>query len=749
MYTNITKYIKRRSTVLLLFFIILWSVVVGRLFMLQVIHHKEYQQSVSDQVQRSSTVSAERGEILDKNSVVLATNISVWRVFISPVDIESKDQAVFICRNLSEILGVDYETIYNRALRENRADETIKKNVEKADADKVLAFIEENDLSGQIHLEATTKRYYPYDSLAANVIGFMGTDGGSYGVELQYDKYLTGTPGRYITAKNGLGMDMPFKYESYINAENGYDVVTTIDMRIQQLLEKQLKLTYEDSQSGGGTTGIVMDVNTGGILAMAQYPTYDLNSPGKLGDVLQGKLDGLGLSPDSDEYSEKFNELLFSSWNNKSVSWLYEPGSTFKVITASMALEENLIDPGETFSCGGSIRVPGYSQPIHCHKRTGHGTHVFAEMLQQSCNPTLVNVGQRIGSELFYDYFTAYGYTSKTGIDLRGEASGLYVGRNGLNLVELSVYSFGQTFKTSPIQQITAISAVANGGKLVTPHVLDKIVDSEGNIVESFETNVKRQIISESTSKNLSTILEEGVSGNGGAKNAYVLGYKVAAKTGTSQKRDILNEAGESYLYVGSCVAYAPADDPQIAVLILVDEPLGGVIYGSMVAAPYISNLLEEALPYLGVESSYNEEEQSRAHVKVWDFTGYTVESAIMNCRNLGLDYDFVGEGNTVVAQVPERYSSVLVSDGRIIFYLGDATPESGEHITVPDVIGKTASVANKTLTNIGFNIQIEGAMNYDEGVGAKVVSQSPAAGELVPKGTVITIQYRHTDGTD
>ena len=745
---NMSSFIKKRSTIIVVAVILMWSVIVGRLFYYQVIHHKEYQQSVADQVQRTNTVSAERGEILDRNSVVLATNISVWRVFVSPVDIVDSTQASFIARHLSEILGVDYDTVLNRALRENRADETIKRNVEKDEADKVLAFIEENDLKKQIHLEATTKRYYPYDSLAANVIGFMGTDGGSYGLELQYDKHLKGTPGRYISAKNGLGMDMPFKYESYVEAENGYDVVTTIDMRVQQLLEKQLKLSYEESGSLGGVTGIVMDVNSGGILVMGQYPNYNLNTPGTLSEELVNVLNSTELIPETEEYKAKYNELLFSSWNNKAVSWLYEPGSTFKVITASMALEENLISPTETFTCVGYVRVPGYSQPVHCHKRTGHGTMVFSVGLQQSCNPTLVAIGQRIGSNRFYDYFTAYGYTDKTGIDLRGEASGLYVGRSGLNIVELSVYSFGQTFKTSPIQQITAISAVANGGYVVTPHILDKIVDSKGNVVESFETNVKRQVISNDTAAYLSTILEEGVSGNGGAKNAYVLGYKVAAKTGTSQKRDILDENGESYLFVGSCVAYAPADDPQIAVLIVCDEPQG-TIYGSMVAAPYISNLLEEVLPYIGIESSYNEEEQKRAHVQVWDFTGYTVESAIMNARNLGLTYEFVGDGPEVVSQIPAGGSSVLMSSGKVIFFLGSAKPEDSQQITVPNVLGQTASIVNRTLTNAGFNIKIDGAMNFDEGVGAKAVAQSPAAGEVVPKGTVVTVEFRHTDGTD
>lgn len=741
--------IRKRSTAVLIMFIVLWTALVGRLFYLQIIKHKEYQQIVTNNVQRKSSVSAERGEILDRNNVVLATNVSVWRVFISPSAInKSGADAAAICRGLSDLLEVDYTELYERAQKVTRADETVKKNIEKDEADKVRAFIQDNDYGKFVFIETNTKRYYPYDTLAANVLGYMGDDAGLYGIELRYNTQLKGTPGRYITAKNGLGMNMPFKYESYIEAEDGYDIVTTIDMRIQQLLEKQLKLTYEESKSAGGTMGIVMDVNTGGILAMAQYPSYDLNQPTLLNDTFQAQLDATGYTVGSAEYNTLRRELLYSSWNNRTVSWLYEPGSTFKVITASMAIEENLIDPLRTFTCRGYIRVDGYPQPIHCHKLTGHGIHVFSEMLQQSCNPTLVTVGQEIGSQRFYDYFTAYGYTGKTGVDINGEAGGLFVSRSGLNLVELSVYSFGQTFKTTPLQQITAISAVANGGKVVTPHVLDKVVDSEGNVVESYETNVKRQVISKSTSQYLSTILEEGVSGNGGAKNAYVLGYKVAAKTGTSQKRDKLNEAGESYLYVGSCVAYAPADDPQIAAIIVCDEPQGA-IYGSMVAAPYLSELLEEVLPYMGIESSYNEEEEKRAHVQVWDYTGWTVDSATMNIKNQGLDYEFVGTGNTVVSQVPRGGSSILLSSGKVIFYTGDATPEENTQIKVPNVMNMTASVANRTLANAGFNIKVDGALNFDEGVGAKVVSQSLAEGTLVPKGTVITIQLRHTDGTD
>jgi len=741
LYGKLEKYIKRRSTVVLIIFIVLWAVIVGRLFGLQVIDHEKYQQSVTDQVQRMSTVSAERGDIVARSGEILATNLSVWRVFVSPVDIESKEQAQFICRNLAEILNVDYDTIYDRALRENRADETVKRNVEKADADRVLAFIEENDLKKQIHLEATTKRYYQYDSLAANVIGFTGTDGGSYGIELQYDSYLKGTPGRYITAKNGLGMDMPFKYESYIEAEDGYDVVLTIDMRIQQLLEKQLKKTYEDCESAGGAVGIVMDVNTGGILAMAQYPSYNLNTPGVLGEEFLKKLDAMNYVEDSDEYNKAYTDLLYSSWNNKSVSWLYEPGSTFKVITTSMAVEEDAVDLEHKFYCSGQTMVEGYSSPIRCHLWGGHGSLNLAKALQESCNPALIAISHAIGSNKFYDYYTSFGYTGRTGIDLRGEASGLYVPREKLNLVELSVYSFGQTFKTSPIQQITAISAVANGGYIVTPHILDKVVDSDGNIVKSFETEVKRQVISKETSKYISDVLEKGVSGGMGARNAYVLGYKVAAKTGTSQKRDILDKN----LHIGSCIAYAPADDPQIAAIIIVDEPMGDTIYGSTIAAPYMSDLFEEVLPHIGLEKKLSPEEEKLLHTTLWDYTSLVRGSAISVARQQGVEYEFVGDGPTVVAQIPPVSSSVLASKGKIILFFGEATPENDvEKITVPDVTNYVASFALTTLTNKGFNISIEGALNYDQGAGAKVTTQDPPAGTLLPRGSVVTINVIH-----
>ncbi|MBE6564976.1 MAG: PASTA domain-containing protein [Ruminococcaceae bacterium] len=744
MYTELNKMIARRSMVLLACFAAAWLLLCARLFLLQIVDYEKYQQNVIDSIQRTSEVSAERGQIYDRNMTVLATNVTVWRVFISPVDIEDDTQARFIARGLSEILNVDYDTILTRARKENRADETVKRNVEKEEADQVRAFIAENELSQQIHLQATAKRYYPYDSLASSVLGFTGTDGGSYGVELTYDSLLQGIPGRYITAKNGLGMDMPFKYESYIEAQNGYNVVTTLDMNIQYLLEKQLDACLADSNAAGGVSGIVMDVNTGGILGMSTKPDYNLNAPGQLSELLLQRLAEYEVG--SEEYNAKYNELMFSTWNNKNVSWLYEPGSTFKIITASIALEENTSKLSDTFTCTGKAFVPGYSQPIHCHKTTGHGTQNFARALQQSCNPALIAINERNGRELFWEYFNAFGYTGKTGVDMPGEASGLYVGVEQLNAVEMAVYSFGQTFKVTPLQQLTAIAAVANGGKLVTPHILEKVTDEKNNVIESYETKVRRQVLSEATCTTMTNILEEGVSGDGGAKNAYVLGYKVAAKTGTSQVRDILDENGQSYLHVGSCVAFAPADDPQVAVLILCDQPMNSNIYGSIVAAPYVSDLLEEVLPYIGIERSYTAEEEARMQVNVWDYSGFTVESAILNCRNQGLKYEVVGNGTKVVSQVPRGGSQVLMSTGKVIFYTDGSAELEG---TIPSVVGLNATQANARLTNAGFNIKVEGAQNYESGAGAKVVEQLPAGGEKAAKGSVVTVRFMHVDGTD
>ncbi|MFA6948295.1 MAG: penicillin-binding transpeptidase domain-containing protein, partial [Eubacteriales bacterium] len=488
--------IPARSFIIILIFIAGWMVIIGALTYYQIFHYDQYRAKVIDNVQTETTVSATRGTIYDRNMNSLATNATVWRVFISPRDITDEEQKQIIAQGLSQLLEVDYSAVIEKANKVNRADETIKKNIDEDAYAALNAFIAENDLDSQIHLEASTKRYYPYGSLASQVIGFVGTDGGLLGLEMQYNTELTGTPGRYITARSGSGKRMPFKYDSYIDAVNGANLVTTIDLNVQYLLEAQLESTYNDSDPLNRVTGIVMDVNTGGILAMGTYPDFDLNDPYTLDENSQSKLDSSGYTYDSDEYNEYYWDLLYSLWKNKAVSELYEPGSTFKIITTSMALEENLVSFDEQFTCTGTFFVDGYSKAIHCHKLVGHGTHPFSYMLQQSCNPTLMTVAARIGRAKFYEYFQEFGYTEKTGVDLPGEASSIYHSYSGFNQVELAVYSFGQTFKVTALQQLTAICAVANGGNLVTPHDVSALVDADGNVLKSSDTEVKRKVIS-------------------------------------------------------------------------------------------------------------------------------------------------------------------------------------------------------------------------------------------------------------
>lgn len=769
---TVGKKIVGRAVFVIAVFSLMWFLLGGKLFKMQIIDYEEYRGKVIEKLTTESKVTPERGNIYDTNGVLLATNKTVWRVFISPVDIQTatnlnaieraiyrvrygesvqtaakgKSQDVIIAEGLSKILGVDYDSIIEKAAKKNRLDETIAKEVDKEQADLVREFIIENGLSNQVHLQASSVRYYCYDNLASHAIGFVGTDGtGLYGLELEYNDELTGTEGRYITAKDATGGDFPMDYENYIVAENGYNLVSTIDMRIQYELEAQLEATLSASGAKNRVCGIVMDVKTGAILASSVKPDFNLNSPYVLDILSQAKLDESGYAEDSDEYADLKRELRLSMWNNKTINDLYEPGSTFKIMTSAMVLEEGLVDINEHFYCSGSHLVPGYNSPIHCHKLTGHGDVTFARGLQQSCNPVLMSVAERLGKDSFRDYFKAMGYLEKTGVDLPGEASTIFF--SSMGPVELATSSFGQGFKVTALQQLRAVCTVANGGYLVTPHFLKEFTDESGNVVSSYDASPKRQVLSTNTCKTLIGILEEGVATDGGAKNAYVPGYRVAAKTGTSQKMDKRDENGEFSLRIGSCVGFAPADDPQIAVLIMVDEPSIGSIYGSVVAAPYVANVLKNVLPYLGIEAEYTEEELAKLEVNVPNYKSWLLEDAVRSIGYLGVEYEVVGDGTLVSAQIPEGGSMLAKNTGKIILYTGNETPKNT--VTVPDVMGKTAVVANSVIINSGLNIRITGTTNYENGVGAVVVSQNPAAGSVVSPGTIITVEFRYLDGTD
>ena len=719
-----------------------------RILLLQTAGYDKYQTKVLNQLTTESSVRAERGKIYDTNRSVLATNVTTYRVFISPRTIKSYSEEYgvkydeLIARGLSDILDTTYDNVMKQTTYVKYLDRTIAREVDEDTAALVEAFIDENALQNLIFLQAGSTRYYPHGTLACHVLGFTTTDGaGAYGLELEYDDLLAGTNGRYITARDSHGNEMPYEYQSYIEASDGHSVVTTLDLYVQSVIEEQIAQTYIESKGQNRALGIVMDVNTGGILGMAVYPPFDLNDPRALNAESQAVLAASGLDEDSEEYLTLKQELQLTMWSNKAVTEAYMPGSTFKMVTASMAYEENLVVESEHFYCPGYYKVNGIT--IHCHKTTGHGSLTFAEGIQQSCNPILMMMGQRVGREKFYQYFKSFGYLEKTGIDLPGEGVSIFYTPENFKELDLATASFGQNFKITPIQQITAVSAVANGGYLVTPHLLKEELDSEGNVVRTYENSIRRQVISTETANTLAKILEEGVAGNGGAKNAYVAGYRVAAKTGTSEKTDKKDDSGREY-YVCSCVGFAPADDPQVAVLILVDEPTAGVLYGSYVAAPYVANVMQAILPYLGVEARYTDKELANMALTVPDYQSWTATVAERYAREAGFDVDIVGEGTYVRSQSPSPGVKVESARAKLIFY----TEKSAEHtqVTVPDLSGKTAVAANETLANRRLNIRVLGTNNYLSGTGAVAISQDPAPGTVVDAGTVVTVTFRSKD---
>lgn len=766
-----------------------------RILSIQIFDFEKYEQKVIDQITQVTPVSADRGEIYDANGIVIATNITTYRLFIDPAVIsqqtaaDAKGYAEIIAQGLSEIesLGLTYDEIMAQMSYTRYRDRTLKKHISEASADEVRLFLEEAELErlGLVHLQATSKRYYPYENLASHVLGFTNSDGdGIYGLELQYNKDLQGTDGKYVTAKDSSGKEMPYDYESYIPAVDGYNIVTTIDVYIQAELEEQVKQAYLESGGKNRASGVVMDVNTGAVLAMATYPDFDLNDPWTLNEDSQQKLDNAlfkletsGHKEGSEEFMARTRELYcetmriandedavkyeyktvedFSSalsqalmlamWNNKVTTEVYMPGSTFKVITAAMAYEEDLVIENETFSCPGYHVVLG--QKIKCHKTTGHGSLTFARGIQQSCNPVLMMMGSRIGQSRFYDYFNAFGYLDKTGIDLQGEGVSIFFEKENFTELDLAVTSFGQNFKISVMQHLSAISAVANGGYLVTPHLISEIRDDDGNVIYSYETQVKRQIISEETSRIVSSVLEEGVATDGGAKNAYVAGYRVAAKTGTSEKKDTHDT--DYTPYVCSTVAYAPADAPEIAAIIMVDEPTEGVLYGSVVAAPYIGQLLTEILPYYGVEAVFSEDELQKQAIETPWLIALDVERAQELAKLYGVNIEIIGDGDTVLGQSPQPLTPMEKGSAKVVLYTTEDAKNNKKTVIVPDLMGMTSVAANGTLTGHGLNIKISGTKNYMSGTGAVVYEQSIPAGTEVEIGTVVELKFRYLDPDD
>ncbi len=744
----------------------------------QIRDYDYYQSKVLSQVTKQATENAVRGTITDRNGNILATNIKVYDVVVSPKDImdhierdnaknsdndsdndvhyefTDSDYGIYysgrqlnemIAEVLSKYLDVDKDTILAQENKAGRYYALIKKQIDADLKETIDNFISQFDIDNEIYFTESYKRYYPKGDLACHVIGFTNSEGvGVYGLEAYYNNLLEGTSGRYLLARDGKQNDMPFEFERTIEVENGYNLTTTLDMYIQYELENQLKKTYIESGAADRVCGAVYDVDTGEVLAMATYPSFDLNDPYTIDEYSQAELDASGLTEGSDEYKTEYNKLMYRMWNNKCLTETYEPGSTFKVVTSCMALEEGVITPETPFYCAGSLVVDGWSKPISCAEHSGHGAVTFRVGLQQSCNPTLMQVAALIGREKFYYYFKAFGYGGKTGIDLPGEVGTIYASYEDFSGVSLAVYSFGQTFKTTAAQQLRAITVVANGGYLVTPHLLLEITDDDGNTVQTYESTTVRQVVTEETCKTLTDILEEGVATDGAAKNAYVKGYRVAAKTGTSEKKDEFDENGNTPYRVGSTAAFAPADDPQISAIIVVDKPLKSAVYGGTVAAPYISNLLSYVLPYIGVEPQYTTDELAMLDVTLSNYIGSTVENATNDLSWRGFSYEIIGNGTTVTAQTPEAGAKISSDTGLLVLYTGDETP--ADTVEIPDLMGMSAYNANNTAVALDLNVTFYGSTN---GSTATVINQYPAAGTKVPRGTIVEIELRHLDGTD
>lgn len=717
-----------------------FGLVGGRLVYLMGVKSDFYQQKAAEQQLYDTELSARRGEIYDRNGELLATSAQVWTVYVTPnsfksIDDEAKLNAVKseIATNLSAILGMDYNTVIEN-LNKNSSYVRIKKNVEKPAADKIRQYIVDSSYKvGQyIGLEESSKRYYPNDSLASVALGFVGSDNqGLSGLELRYEDMLTGIPGRVVAAKDATGNDMPLSYEVEIAATPGNSLVTSLDSYIQSVCEKYLDQAIIDNKITERGAVICMNVNTGEILAMAVKGDYNPNNPFQLSESDQAIVDAL----EGDERTAMLNKLRNTQWRNKIVSDTYEPGSVFKVVTAAMALEEGITGLGNHYNCNGYIVVAG--RRYNCHKRTGHGAETFTQAVQNSCNPVFITFGQQLGTTTFSKYFEAFGLGEKTGIDLPGEALPSYHKLQNMGITELASSSFGQTFKVTPIQMVTAISAAVNGGYLVQPHIVNEIIDSNGNIVKSTDKTVKRQVISAETSNTIRTVMEAVVDGGGG-KNAYVPGYRIGGKTGTSQKVSEMLESGETGLYVASFCGVAPINDPEIALLVILDEPHGDAYYGGTIAAPVGGQILSEILPYIGIEPQYTEEELNKLAVKIPSVTGQSVDFAIKSIKDKGLKYSVIGDGDTVVKQFPTATES-LYSDGVVMLYTEEnITPKT---TTVPDFVGLSISAANELAKNKNINIQFAGTSL--SGAGVTAYKQSVEEGTQVDEGSIVTVYFR------
>lgn len=732
--------LRQRTAILILLILVLgFGAAVLRLTYLTTVQSSELQESAVDLQLADTTVSAKRGTIYDANGNVLAESASVWQVVMSPVNFKNDKQRQAAAKGLSEIFDLEYNDVLDDTKQQSHYV-VVKRRIESDEREKVLELIDtlkkDYSCSGVIQLLDDYKRYYPKNSLASSVIGFTGSDDqGLEGIEYEYDSYLSGTPGRIITAQNARGTDMPFRYEQNVESEDGNNVYLTIDETIQSICEKYMQKGVEDNNVLNKGVCIAMDVNTGAILAMVTTDGYDLNNPYELSAKDKKKIK----STPKKKQAEAESAALSNMWRNKAVADTYMPGSVFKMCVASAALEENLVNEKTSFTCTGSISVEG--ETIHCSNIAGHGTQNFVEVISNSCNPAFIQIGQMLGASKFRQYYQGFGFSDKTGIDLPGEAEDSFWKEGKMGGVDLAVASFGQNFSITPIQMITACAAVSNGGYVVQPHVVSKITDSKGNVIKTVDKKIKRQVISDDTSKKMNEYLEYNTERQGAAAG-YISGYKVAGKTGTTEKRGVTKfESSFSEDYISSFCGYAPADDPQIAMLVFFDTPDGDAYYGSQVSSPVFINIMSEVLPYLDVKTSYTDEELGYVDASAGDYTGVSVDEAKTAVEADGFTATVKGNGSTVISQIP-TVSSGLQKGGSIVLYT-DSDSQS-ETVSVPSLIGLSPDEVNNVASAYGLNVSFSGATT-SSGTSS---SQNIEAGTSVSPGTVITVSFADSSST-
>ncbi len=728
-------------------------VLAAKLYDIQIVHHDEYEAAAIAQQVRETTVSAARGTLYDRNGRILAISAGVDTIYISPAEIErGHEDAEAIAKGLSEILGVDYETILKRAQNTKSWYEVVARKVEPEVSEKVREFKAEGGYSG-IKIEADTKRYYPNGSLASHVIGFVGLENkGLGGIEARYDSLLSGKNGYVMRSTTAAGTDMLYSsYEDYVDAEDGQSLSLTIDSTIQYYIEKHLAQAVADYDIQNGAAAICMEVDTGAILSMASLGNFDLNDYQTISAEAEAEIRAAAQS--DEEYNELYSLAQQLQWRNKAISDTYEPGSTFKIITLAMALEEGVVSENSSFYCGGSMNVLGRGSPLKCWKYGGHGSQSLTQAVQHSCNVAFVNIGQLVGEEKFYEYAEGFGFidrtqdtsqqlTAKTGIDLGGESGSIWwsedVFCNPENLSQLAAASFGQTFNITPIQLITAVSACVNGGRLMKPYLVQSVEDSEGNIVSQTEPELVRQVISEETSATVRKILEQvvGDQKEGTGHNAYVAGYRIGGKTGTSTKTT--EEIAGNKEYIVSFIGFAPADDPEIAILVLLDDPSsesGIYISGGQMAAPVVGKMMADILPYLGYEPEYTDAELENIDRPVPEVAGMSLAEAQRALTESGFKSRIIGEGDTVTDQLP-RSGVVIASGSEVLLYAGQSPAPTQE--TMPDVRGLSYAEAVERLGDIG--VYLSSGNSSTDAANLIVSGQSIAPGTAVEHGTVVDV---------